>query len=165
MVQFKKGKHHINVWEKLAKKVSSKVVAIKQKINQLAWINCYDSTLGLSVLFPRWNNHTVCHLLPHLVVRVFVIVLQDASKKNDIVRKKSTEKSKKKSLVTYVPWSKVQQGFLRSNSEKWHTSFLDSNATQKCSNKTIPLRFVGPFHWWPWVYRMIEIHQSQMASF
>ena len=34
MVQFKK--HHINVWEKLAKKVSSKVVAIKQKINQLA---------------------------------------------------------------------------------------------------------------------------------
>ena len=28
MVQFKKGKHHIDVWEKLAKKVSSKVVAI-----------------------------------------------------------------------------------------------------------------------------------------
>ena len=36
MVQFKKRKHHINECEKLAKKVSSKVVAIKQKINQLA---------------------------------------------------------------------------------------------------------------------------------
>ena len=35
MVQFKKRKH-INECEKLAKKVSSKVVAIKQKINQLA---------------------------------------------------------------------------------------------------------------------------------
>ena len=57
--------------------------------------------------------------LPHLVVRAFVIVLQEASKKKTTLLGKSRlKKVKKKSLVTYVPWSKVQQGFLRSNSEK-----------------------------------------------
>ena len=38
--------------KKLAKKVGLKVVAIKQK-NKLQ-INCNDSTLGISVLFPRY---------------------------------------------------------------------------------------------------------------